>query len=373
MQSRLNFLPISYVERGERVAGLFHGWTDKCKRCDRQCEKLPRGRLSTCSYGVNFYGLTKDLTLFGFLAQVSNNHPGHSKAMRQNPECILRKTSLDQIVSRFREVTAKKEADEAEIKQQFIDKYKSERMYERDLLELLKPEIKKSLAFLHDYKQFVSRVKQNINVIIETRYKSLTLDQKLAEATKQEAAIYWLSSMMSEKLSTAFLLLNPERLEWEERSTFRLHGLVLKYIRIYDADFQEKGVTLIQNGRSEGSITANSAAFSVIPHTLIDNALKYSMRNSRVIIDFRESPQNIEMSVTSWGPKIESDESKSIFEIFYRGRSAKIQEEEGVGFGLYLAQYVARDLGTEIRVLQKNSPASHGYETTFSILLRRTE
>ncbi len=257
-------------------------------------------------------------------------------------------------------------------KEAIIEDYKRENGFRKDLLELLKPEIQRNLAFLHDYKQFVSRVKQNINIVLETRYLDGDIEAKLEKALPAEAAIYWSSLLMTEKLQTAFLLLHPEKLSTAKRTTFRLHGLVLKYIRIYNAAFRDKQVRLDVTGHSTGEVTADSSALGVIPHTLLDNALKYSQRGTQVSVSFEEDDKSIELSVTSLGPKIDPDEKARIFDIFYRGRNAMREEEEGTGFGLYLAQFVAKDIGTEIKMRQSPQKARWGFETVFSVRFPRT-
>jgi signal transduction histidine kinase len=252
-----------------------------------------------------------------------------------------------------------------------INKYKAEKGFERDLLELLRPDMRESFSYLHDYKQFIARVRQNINVVLESRYPGATIEQKLIKALPSEKAIYWAAILMEEKLQAAFLLLNPERISNVEDTVFRLHGLVIKYVRIYQSAFDEKNVRLKVMGESHADIRGNPVAASVIPHTLIDNALKYSPRGSEVLVEFRETGESVELLVSSFGPEIRSDEKARIFEIFYRADAAVRQEEEGAGFGLYLAQFAAHQLGTEITVSQIPKKGPHVFWTTFAVRFAR--
>jgi signal transduction histidine kinase len=260
----------------------------------------------------------------------------------------------------------------AEALRDVVSEYKATAMYKTELLVTLKPEIKKNLAFLHDYKQFVARVKQNINVVLQTRFPNDPLEVQLQKASKSEAAIYWSAALMDDKLQNVLLLTEPDRLAGAKRTPFRLHGLILKLIRIYSSAFDEKNVVVVQNGASTGEITAPQA-FTVIPHAFLDNALKYSSRDSRVMVGFKEDQKSIEFSVTSHGPKIEANEMTKIFELFKRGAAGVAQHEEGSGIGLYLAQFVAHDLGTEIKVWQSPQKTKSGYETVFSVTLVRTD
>jgi signal transduction histidine kinase len=256
-------------------------------------------------------------------------------------------------------------------KREVVEEYRRKKEYQGDLLESLKPELQRRLTFLHDYKQFIAAVKQNINVILETKYIGGTLDEKLKRSTKAEGAIYWAAEIMEEKLDAVFLLTQPDKLLSTVTKMLRIHGAVLKYVRIYQAAYDEKHVRLEVTGESIGEIKANPRHLGIILHALIDNALKYSVRGSKVTIKFEETNEVIEFFVTSCGPRIHQEERQAIFDLLFRGAEAVKQEKEGTGFGLYLAQTGAQQIGTRIQVEQDNTASHFGYETKFSVRFPR--
>jgi signal transduction histidine kinase len=321
---------------------------------------------------VNYARVTPELLLFGFVLREESLTPAQSKAKRLNPRSVVGREVVEKTVLQLRTENSLFQAAHEKALQRAVTEYKQEAMFRTDLLELLKPEIKKSLSFLHDYKQFVARVKQHINVVIQTHYPNCPPDIQLANALPSEKAIYHSAALMEDKIETALLLTQPERLGNARRSKFGLHGFILKHLRIYQVAFDEKDIKVVHAGHSYGMIVAPQA-FAAIPHTLLDNALKYSQRGSEVVVGFKEDKDWIEFSVTSYGPKIESNESQAIFELFRRGAAAATQREEGSGIGLYLAQFVARDLGTQITVNQSDKKRSDGFETKFSIRLKRAD
>ena len=92
------------------------------------------------------------------------------KAVKQNPQCVVRPEVFRKTIEIL---TSEKNAFvevRADALRDVVEEYKATAMYKPDLLETLKPEIRKNLAFLHDYKQFVARVKQNINVVLQNRF-----------------------------------------------------------------------------------------------------------------------------------------------------------------------------------------------------------
>jgi len=367
----LPFFPFPRVVDGRRVSGYNFGWTPQCNACDRQCESAAKRGLVTCSYGVNYHRISERQVIFGFLLPGASATSAQKKTLRQHPENRITNSELTRAIGLLKDAQENIDNEILSAKKEIMEVYKAEQEFKTDLLDLLKPEMEKNLAFLHDYKQFVARVKQNINVVLKTRYGSGEIEELLAKALPSEVAIYWASSLMTEKLQTAFLLLHPEKLQSPNVTIFRLHGLVTKYVRIYRTSFQDKGVLLDVQGASVGDVKGDSSAIGVIPQTLLDNALKYSERESKVSVSFQETESQIILSVNSFGPKIESDELNRIFELFYRGRNAIKLQEEGAGFGLHLAQFVARSFGSEIVVRQNPGRNRWGYETTFSVSFPR--
>jgi signal transduction histidine kinase len=367
----LTFFPYPHLLNGERREGQIFSAPSQCHRCDRQCERSTSSEVKLCSYGVNYVRLDRDVLAFGFLVP-PRSFSCTQKGNRLYPTNIVAANDVQRAIATYRRIRSNFDKELELQKSAVIEEYKAKKGYEKDFLELLRPEIQTSFSYLHDYKQFITRVRQNINVVLESRYPDLPLDQKLSKALPSEKAIYHSAIVMEEKLQAAYLLLNPDRMLSQNGAVFRLHGLVIKYVRIYQSSFDEKGVRLRVVGESRSDVQGNSIAASVIPHTLIDNALKYSLRGSEVLIEFAETADAVELRVSSYGPEIRQEERTKIFEIFFRSKAAMQQEEEGAGFGLYLAQFAAKHLGTRIEVWQDSTKVpEHGYRTTFSVRFRR--
>lgn len=71
---------------------------------------------------------------------------------------------------------------------------------------------------------------------------------------------------------------------------------------------------------------------------LLDNAVKYSAPECRILVELLEYEMYIRINVCSQGTKVEREEFARVFQRFYRGRNA--EEQEGVGLGLYLAREI---------------------------------
>jgi signal transduction histidine kinase len=364
--------PFPHVLKNIRCEGSLICWPDICKECKSlACEKGRVGEIGLCSYGYNYIKANEDLIIAGIVIKdFSMSSQARSKRFKSERAKLITREMLERAVRSIRYIESSlQETVEAE-KRKIINEYVKDNQYKPDFLEPLREEIQKGLSFVHDYKQINTQIRQNINVIIESRYNGNTFEKKLDQATKQEKAIYEASKFLDEKLDVTKFLIHPEWLDVQSLCTkFRFHGVVLKYLRLYTSRFDDKGIEVSVQGVSYNEIIANPQAVSVIPHTFLDNAAKYSPLKGKVDVYIQDCAKGIEFTVSSYGPRILPNEMDKIFEPFYRGESARRFQEEGAGYGLYISQQVAvRHLGTRIRVEQDGRQTPRmGHWTTFSL------
>jgi signal transduction histidine kinase len=240
-----------------------------------------------------------------------------------------------------------------------LEALRGSRGYVELLCGHLKSEIQTALGQVHDYRQLVTQIIQNMNVIAERAHPSMPVDESLPLIGHEEMAIYQAARLMEQKLQAALFFVHPEKInDPADSENIRIHGLVIKYRKIYSHAFDAKGLRIIETGESLGGMWGNGDALGVIPQTFIDNAYKYSPRGERVELSFHEDEHWIEFVVSSFGPRIDDDERQRIFEPFYRGRNATVGTGEGTGFGLALSQLVADRCGVEITFTQNPQRAS---------------
>ncbi len=71
---------------------------------------------------------------------------------------------------------------------------------------------------------------------------------------------------------------------------------------------------------------------------ILENAVKYSPAGSRIKIQVRPLEMYVQVNIRDQGPGIPEKEYNRIFQRFYRGE--QVEQEEGTGLGLYLAQLI---------------------------------
>ncbi len=94
-----------------------------------------------------------------------------------------------------------------------------------------------------------------------------------------------------------------------------------------------------------------------VVHNLLDNAVKYSHQNGRILIQAGAPDQEVVLSVRDEGVGIAANDLPRIFERFYRADRARSRELGGTGLGLSIVRVEAKSVvgqGTTIRVILPN-------------------
>ena len=93
--------------------------------------------------------------------------------------------------------------------------------------------------------------------------------------------------------------------------------------------------------------------FAQIAINLIDNAIKFSAKADRKIIEITtilQTDRLVVFSVRDYGPGVPRDQRKQIFTLFYRSESELTRETVGTGIGLALVRQLALAMGAAVDV-----------------------
>src|SRR6059058_4405966 len=114
------------------------------------------------------------------------------------------------------------------------------------------------------------------------------------------------------------------------------------------------------------TVRADERRLEEVVHNLLDNAVKYSHQNGRILIQARAPDQKVVLSVRDEGVGIAANDLPRIFERFYRTDRARSRELAGTGLGLSIVKHIAQlhggrveaesvvGQGTTIRVILPN-------------------
>lgn len=90
---------------------------------------------------------------------------------------------------------------------------------------------------------------------------------------------------------------------------------------------------------------------------LTDNALKFSAPDTPVELHVTRAADEVLFSVRDHGPGVPREEMTRIFELFQRGAGARRQAAPGTGIGLALARRLARAMGGEVELRNRQPGA----------------
>ena len=92
---------------------------------------------------------------------------------------------------------------------------------------------------------------------------------------------------------------------------------------------------------------------------LIENAFKYTNKNGDIIISFKDSNKNIEVSVKDNGIGIKKEDQERIFDRFFRTNDVRGKNIDGSGIGLSVLKSICKTLRIEVTL---NSEFGKGSE-----------
>ena len=129
-----------------------------------------------------------------------------------------------------------------------------------------------------------------------------------------------------------------------------LKNLTEKVIKKVGAITTSKKIQ-IEKSLLTSSTLGDEASLTELVTILIDNAIKYSHQNSRIVIKTFNTNTNAQVSVQDFGVGIKKNEIPFIFNRFYRADSSRNKAEvDGYGLGLSIAKSIVSLHHGEIEV-----------------------
>ncbi|MGD9202658.1 MAG: ATP-binding protein, partial [Chitinispirillia bacterium] len=165
-------------------------------------------------------------------------------------------------------------------------------------------------------------------------------------------------------------LLVLSRLEKEE-SKNELHlecvpikNIIESAIEVCEEQAGKKNITIKHNDQEDMEILVNPSIFEQALINLIDNAIKYSNKNTDITIKVKKQQENFIISVKDNGCGISSKHHHRLFERFYRVDKARSNKLGGTGLGLAIVKHIINLHGGTVSVQSKV-----GQGSTFTIEL----
>ena len=135
------------------------------------------------------------------------------------------------------------------------------------------------------------------------------------------------------------------------RSPVRVEALVERTLLMLDPLAAERGIRLTRNlGFAASPVLADADLLSSAVSNLVSNAIKYSPRNTEVVISAKNTANGVSIEVADQGYGIPEDSLHRVFEKFYRVPRVEDVDVPGTGLGLALVREIAELHGGSVAV-----------------------
>ena len=117
-------------------------------------------------------------------------------------------------------------------------------------------------------------------------------------------------------------------------------------------------------------VKADARLIMQVMINLVDNAIKYTQRGSKIIITTQRQKDQAIVRVADDGPGIPDDSKSQVFEMFYSGAKSIADSRRSLGLGLSLCKSIITAHGGKL-TLSDNMP--HGAVFTFSLPIEEVD
>jgi signal transduction histidine kinase len=127
-----------------------------------------------------------------------------------------------------------------------------------------------------------------------------------------------------------------------------LRSLVDRAVDLYREVAEEKRISVEVDTPAPVELKADSIRLGQAVNNLLDNALKYTLADGKVVLSTRSEPGVAVLTITDNGPGVPAEEREAIFRRLYRGDTSRSQR--GLGLGLSMVKAIVEAHGGTVAV-----------------------
>ncbi|MEK7066859.1 MAG: HAMP domain-containing sensor histidine kinase [Patescibacteria group bacterium] len=132
-------------------------------------------------------------------------------------------------------------------------------------------------------------------------------------------------------------------------ATFDLLSGVQKIIIQKTSELEQKQNSIeLKSDDNLPLVNADPERIKTAIGNLMDNAIKYSKPNSKIIISLKRAGDHVIFEIQDFGVGIPKKEHKNIFSKFFRADNVIFYQTRGLGVGLFLAKFIIEASGGKI-------------------------
>lgn len=210
----------------------------------------------------------------------------------------------------------------------------------------------------HELRTPVSVIKANSETLLDGALN----DPKDAKTFSK--AILHNADRLSEMVTS---LIDLSRIEYGDLK-FVIEELVLNEViettmSSFFGTAKRKNIDLVFNRQTDILVKGDSRAIERALNNLIDNAFKYSPKNSLIEVQARKQGKFVRISVLDSGEGVKEEDQKLVFKRFYRTAKARANTKQGSGLGLAIVRNLVNNWQGEVGVESRKDGGSEFWFT----------
>ena len=213
------------------------------------------------------------------------------------------------------------------------------------------------MAITHELKTPIAITKLNLETLQKRKLED-SQQQRLIHNTIQEANrlnALCNNMLLASQIEAGAHSIIKEEINLSDLVADCVNDFIMRYLQ---RDFQQQ----VEDGIF---ISGDMLMLQMAVNNLIDNAIKYSPKESVVTIILARQNNKATLLVKDEGKGIDAAEKKKVFEKFYRTGNKATKEAKGTGLGLYLTKKIAGQHQASIFV-SDNHPAGSIFAIEFN-------
>ena len=215
----------------------------------------------------------------------------------------------------------------------------------------------------HELRTPLTHIKGYVELLITESLGPLTEEQRHALQVSQQSTSR-LESLIEDLIMGSLASRGEMSIKQESVDICRLANLAIKS---HAPHVQERGVNLGASiDENVPLVQADSQKIAWVLHQLVDNGVKFTPSNGRVVVSIKREGGNLVMvSVTDTGIGIPAIRMGDIFEPFHQLDGSATRRYGGTGLGLALVRQIVEAHGS---MLEVQSAEGHGSTFKFPLL-----
>jgi two-component system, OmpR family, sensor kinase len=213
---------------------------------------------------------------------------------------------------------------------------------QRSFISYAAHELRSPLTALQGELQLALRRSRSADSYVETLGRALTEVQSLAQ------------------LAEDLLTLARAQTHTRDPAISCVGEVIDEAVRLVQGAAQVKETEIVADVQSVLglSVVGNKSDLARALRNLLENAIKFGPRSSRVSLKGTRRDEWLELSVDDLGPGVSARDRDALFQPFFRGTSRAASSVGGTGLGLAIAREIARNVGGDVEYVTSGQPGA---------------